>query len=223
MLWLDFGSFRSFALFLKQSIVANGTRNEIPESYNCYVCRFMFYLHYSQLPMKIISKSVAIVTSLCIMALFASCSEDTDNPKYQSEPPLISDLTVSVNGQETSTVHVGDKFTVTAVQKQIGRLLYKSNYTWTNDSGFEVEATGTAIYDNDSKNPTATFTATSAGNCKITFTGRYYASGQVVGWTSKYGSSYYEDFADKNGRATYSFLGSNQFSVVATKTITVLL
>ncbi len=156
------------------------------------------------------------------MALLASCSEDTDNPQYQSEPPLISDLTVSVNGQETNTIHVGDKFTVTAVQKQIGRLLYKSNYSWTNDSGFEVEYTGTAVYDNDTKNPTATFTATTAGNCKITFTGRYYAGGQVVGWTSKYGSSYYEEFSDKNGRATYSFLGSNQFSVVATKTVTVL-
>ncbi len=156
------------------------------------------------------------------MALLASCSEDTDNPKYQSEPPLISDLTVSVNGQETNTIHVGDKFTVTAVQKQIGRLLYKSNYSWTNDSGFEVEYTGTAVYDNDTKNPTATFTATTAGNCKITFTGRYYAGGQVEGWTSKYGSSYYEEFADKNGRATYTFLGSYQFSVVATKTVTVL-
>lgn len=172
--------------------------------------------------MKFIDSIKTFAACLCIVLLFAACSEDTDNPKYQSEPPLVSDITFSVNGQETSTIHVGDKFTATVVQKKIGRLLYKSKYSWENTSGFDVEATGTAIYDNDTKNPTATFTATTAGNCKITFTGRYYASGQVVGWTSKYGSSYYEDFADNNGRATYSYLGYSQFSVVATKTITVL-
>ncbi len=172
--------------------------------------------------MKIFSKTASLLAVLCALVLFASCSEDTDNPKYQSQPPLISDLTVTVNGEQTSTIHVGDKFTVTAVQKQIGRLLYKSKYDWSNDSGFEWEGTTTAVYDKESQNPSATFTAKTAGNCKITFTGRYYAGGQVVGWTSKYGSSYYEEFADKNGRATYSFLGSNQFGVVATKTVTVL-
>lgn len=77
------------------------------------------------------------------------------------------------------------------------------------------------IYDHESQNPIDTLTAHEAGDYRINFSGKYNASGNTQTWSNKYGMSFTENFADGNGKATYTTGGILYFTVQAYKNITI--
>lgn len=155
--------------------------------------------------------------------MLASCSEEGNDDKYRSEPPLLSDITISPLGGEGTEIHVGEKFTATAEQSKAGRLLNTTTYTWSSTpDGLTHKYTTKVIYDNAPANPVDTLVASSPGTYTLTFTGKYNASGNTQVWAQKYGSSFTEQFASGNGKATYVTGGILYFTVTATKTFMVV-
>lgn len=154
----------------------------------------------------------------------AGCSEDSGNEKYRSEPPMFSDMTVKSLSTGESEVHVGDMFVVTAEQKKLGRLLNSTTYTWSISPSENISQKyqQSAIYDQERQNPTDTLIASQAGEYTVTFQARYNASGNTSVWSSRYGYSFSENFADGNGKATYTTGGLLYFAVTAEKKIEVL-
>lgn len=159
---------------------------------------------------------------LMVSFLAISCSEETDNPKYRSEPPMLSDITVtSLDGN--SEIHAGQRFLATAVQSKLGRLLNTTSYTWTGNSDNVSHAyEKSVIYDNDTHNPTDTLVASAAGTYTITFTGKYNASGNTQIWAQQKGSSFSEEFESGDGKVTYFTGGLLYFTVTATKEVVIV-
>lgn len=163
-----------------------------------------------------------MLSAVVLLLAMTACSENGDSEEYRSEPPTFSDFTIKNLSDGSNVVHVGDIFVVTANQKKKGRLLYNAQYKWSNSSNFSQKYTKSAIYDNEPFNPTDTIVAQSAGDLKVSFTGKYKVSGNVTTWSSKHGSSYSETFADGKGSATYTVSGILYFDVEAHKTFTIL-
>lgn len=155
--------------------------------------------------------------------MLASCSEDGDNEKYRSEPPMLSDITVTPLSGSNGQIRVGERFVATAVQSKLGRLLNTTTYTWTgNSDNVSHKYESSAIYDNDPHNPTDTLVATQAGTFTLTFTGKYNASGNTQIWAQQKGSSFSESFESGDGKVTYFTGGIFYFTVTATKSVTVV-
>lgn len=162
-----------------------------------------------------------LIISLAIF--FTSCSDESNNEKYRSEPPTFSDITVKPLNGNDSQIHVGEKFLATAKQKKLGRLLNASTYSWTcNSNDIAHNFQKSVIYDDDTHNPTDTLIVTKAGSYTLTFTGKYNASGNTQIWAQKYGSDFSETFESGEGSANYVTGGLLYFKVTATKTIQVV-
>ena len=161
-------------------------------------------------------------------ALLASCSEDLNNPKYQSVPPTVADIEFKSLGADPATVRVGDKFVITVKQSAFGNLLDKTTYTWTlnrTDCFTQVSKNPQeVIYSSyEFANPTDTLVALQAGSFKVTFKGEYRTYGQTLNWSQAHGTGYTTNFSDNNGKVTYQLLGSGvtKYVVNAEKTFNV--
>lgn len=168
---------------------------------------------------KLLLHAIGAVALTCTLS---GCEDDDE--KYRSEPPLVADMVVTSLKDGSSNIHVGDKFTVTLVQKKKGRLLNATKYSWstTPSQGITHQtALHSVIYDHESQNPIDTLTAHEAGDYRINFSGKYNASGNTQTWSNKYGMSFTENFADGNGKATYTTGGILYFTVQAYKNITI--
>lgn len=160
-----------------------------------------------------------ILPLLTAVFIFAGCEKEN----YNSEPPLLKDITIRSLTTGESEVHVGEKFVLTAEQKKKGKLLNATKYTWSCDNeAISHKYNTSVIYDQESQNPTDTLIATNAGSYIINFTAKYNASGDTQDWSSKYGSSFSEPFPDNNGKATYTTGGILYYTIQAQKRITVL-
>ena len=177
---------------------------------------------------RLILSSAALVL---LSASLASCSEDSNKEEYSSTPPRFSAMEINVlnrdaNGNFTSTnsdeVHVGDWFTVTARQRQRGKLLNACTYTWTNTKGFSQKYRTSVIYDKYEQDfsPVDTLYAESAGTCKLTFTGKYKASGSTQRFASTYGANSSENLEDGT-KVSYVVGGIFYFTATAERTITI--
>lgn len=126
-------------------------------------------------------KKTLFATCLCILQLFlaTSCSENTDDPEYRSQPPIFSGMQISALGEAPGNVFsTGTTLVATATQSRKGRLLYRAEYNWTCEL-VDVEHKNTAqvVYDKDSSDPTDTLTISDPGTYKLTFSGRFHMSG----------------------------------------------
>lgn len=173
------------------------------------------------------SSILTLTASLLLASGLASCSED----EYDSQPPRFSEMEVNVlsrdaNGNLVPTnsdeVHVGDYFTVTARQRTIGKLLNTTKYTWSNSQNFSQRYRPSVIYDQYEQdfNPADTLYASAAGACKVTFTGKYNASGDTQKWASDYGSTSSETLTDGT-KLTYTVGGILYFTVTAERTLNI--
>ena len=122
-------------------------------------------------------KITFILMAFMVCIGFASCSNDDDN--YTSKLPDFSDITFS-----SEVIHASQTVTATAVQHTKGTLLNSTSYAWkiiiSGDSAISASTPG-VIYDNNSSNPSWTFTAPSISGKKytLTFQGTYNISGKV--------------------------------------------
>lgn len=172
----------------------------------------------------------ALVAMLFLPWAVMSCSDDSNDEKYRSEPPRFSDISVRpLNTTEQGSdgdaqeLYTGQRLLVTAHQSAIGRLLYKAVYSWTASpsDGVSHLYSQNVVYDNNSVDPTDTIIVNNAGTYSISLTAKYYASGQVTSWGAEHSSGFTESFADGNGSVTYSLSGILYFTVNASKTFTV--
>lgn len=160
---------------------------------------------------------------LCAL-LAMSCSEDSNEKKYGSEPPLFEDVTLKSLSTGSSEIHAGERFVATAVQRKRGKLLYKATYSWAdNDKEENVshKYKQSVVYDQEPADPTDTLVIKKAGTYTLSFSGKYQNSGNTSYWGNKYGYSFSENYS-KGFNATYSTGGAIGFTVSATKTITIL-
>ena len=175
--------------------------------------------------MKHITPAIAALMLSAIT--FTACSDDD----YESRPPRIANLEINVlerdaNGQLVATnseeVHVGDYFTVTAKQKTIGHLLNATTYAWTNSKGFSQRYRQSVIYDKyeEGFNSADTLYASESGTCKVSFSGKYKASGSTNEWAKNYGSVSSETTAEGTN-VTYTVGGIFYFTVAADRTFTI--
>ena len=107
---------------------------------------------------------------VCQTVFLVSCSDHTDDEKYQSLPPFFSDMTFrSLHGH--STLSAGDSVVVTAVQSRLGRLLYYATYSWgtayDTDSVTHAYRSG-VVYDNDPADPVDTIVFHRSGTYTVT-------------------------------------------------------
>lgn len=167
------------------------------------------------------NKSLTFLLAAAALSL-TSCSDDSDNEKYRSEPPTLSDISVKPLSGNGTQIRVGERFVATAEQSKKGRLLNSTSYSWSCSSdNLSHLYLRSVIYDNENQNPTDTLVATAAGTYTLTFTGTYNASGNTQIWAQKYGSTFTEDFASGDGKVTYTTGGLLRFTVTATKTFKV--
>lgn len=151
---------------------------------------------------KTFSRLLLAFTLVGQTAAFVACSDHD----YQSLPPYFSDMTfTSLHGH--STLCAGDTILVTAVQSQLGRLLYKASYQWsTLDETDSVSHKYCAyvVYDNDPSDPVDTIVFHRPGTYTVKLTARYMMSGnfQNINDTQTFGTA---------GKATISTLSQLQY------------
>ncbi len=127
------------------------------------------------------AKSNLIAACSVVLAFSAvwGCSDHNDDEKYRSQPPEISDMTVTgLDG--SSTLRTGDKLLATVVQSTKGRLLYRATYEWSSSPSDGVSLSPNkkgVVYDNENDNPTDTIVFSTPGTYTITFSGTYNISG----------------------------------------------
>lgn len=152
--------------------------------------------------------------SICALLLgltLTACSDNSDDPKYRSTPPEISDMTLKpLDGSEE--LRAGTPIVATVTQSRNGRLLNRTDYDWTADeAGITHKFRKDVIYDLQPQNPTDTLVFEAPGTYKLTFSGHYRTSGNAV---TKNG---YVDIPD--GRVTYSTPTFMYFNVTVEKTV----
>lgn len=109
------------------------------------------------------------MAALCAALLcgFTACDEE-----HYSELPAFGGFRM-----EPSEWHSGDKATVTAVQQQLGNLLYKAKYIWHVEcSGVTLaDTTYSVVYDTDKADPAVTFRipADVQGTASVSFRAEY--------------------------------------------------
>lgn len=164
--------------------------------------------------MKTQLKAILVLST----TLLCACTNDSNDSKYRSEPPQFSEVTLQSLTTGTSTIKAGEKFVVTANQKNKGRLLNKTTYAWSispSNEGDSQKYDNVVIYDNNSVNPTDTVVINTPGQYTITFTGTYNASGNTTVWSNSKGSSFSEYWND--GHVTYDVRGLYGFKVTIEK------
>ena len=113
---------------------------------------------------------------------FASCSEDSNDPKYTSRCPRFSDVTCrSLSGG--TVLQAGQPIVVTAVQRSQGKLLNGTTYEWSceiNDSTTHKKKQG-LIYDYDKSDPRDTLIINEPGEYTICLEAKYNISGLYDG------------------------------------------
>lgn len=113
---------------------------------------------------------------------FASCSEDSNDPKYTSRCPRFSDVTChSLSGG--AVLQAGQPIVVTAVQRSQGKLLNGTTYEWSceiNDSTTHKKKQG-LIYDYDKSDPRDTLIINEPGEYTICLEATYKISGLYDG------------------------------------------
>ena len=155
------------------------------------------------------------------LTLFCACSDDADDEKYASRPPVFEEIVCQPLNDGETVLRAGQPFVVTARQKSLGRLLNNSTYTWSDREGqLSHKFTQKVIYDQETQNPTDTVVAPSAGAYKLTMYARYNASGNTSWWSGKYGSTFQSTLTE-GGKATYVTGGLFYFGVTLEKTIMV--
>lgn len=133
-------------------------------------------------------KKTLLAKCLCALLTIsaASCSDKADDPEFCSQPPLFSEMPISVLGGAPANVFpAGSTLVATAMQSRKGRLLYKADYKWkcepANAAQEPVDVRhrnkSAVVYDKDNGNPTDTLTISKPGIYRLTFTGRYHISG----------------------------------------------
>ena len=121
--------------------------------------------------MKNLFRTLALLLVAISAASLTSCSEDSNDSKYQSKFPQFSDITTT-----PTTVTAGDSVTFTAVQSTYGNLLYGATYTWTFG---DQTGTSSVVYDNDKSNPTfKTVAPTTSGTYTVQLKATYNVSGR---------------------------------------------
>lgn len=160
---------------------------------------------------------------LPLLCLFlTACSEDSDSAEYASKPPVFAELTCTPLTPGETEVRAGQRFVVTLVQKQKGRLLNTTKYEWSDKQQMlQHKYVPSVIYDNQSQNPTDTIVAPSAGTYNLTFKGTYNASGNTQWWAQKYGANSLSTLSDGTGRVNYLVGGLFYFTVTVEKAIQV--
>lgn len=172
---------------------------------------------------KLTHHPLRLFAALACCAAFGACSEDTDNPKYASEPPVFTGFEVKPLDETATEVKAGERFVVTLKQSRKGKLLYAGQYAWeatSNAGDASHRYKQSVIYDQEPQEPTDTMMVSKAGTYKVTFSGKYKTSGQVVNWQKKYGTGYTTDFAD-GGKVTYTLPSWQYYTVKAEYTFTV--
>lgn len=154
--------------------------------------------------------------------ILAGCAEDDE--KYRSEPPMIADMVITSLKDGSNEVHVGDRFIVTLQQKKKGLRLNATQYTWNASPSDDISHryNRSVIYDQERQDPVDTLIATQSGNYRISFIGKYNASGNTNVWSHKHGATFTESFGDGNGQVTYTTGGILYFTVQAYKNVRVL-
>lgn len=162
-------------------------------------------------------KKKTLLTGLCALAfggLSISCSDNADDPKYRSLPPMFSDMELkTLNGGDT-TLRAGEEIIATALQSKKGRLLNGTDYNWTaTPAGTTHRFRKSVIYDKESFNPTDTLIFETPGVYQLTFKGKYRTSGQ---------SQVVSDIVDiKHGKITYQTPTFQYYNVIIEKRIVV--
>lgn len=158
------------------------------------------------------------------VSLLTACSQDSDNAKYGSQPPVFSDMTMHVAKTDIEEIHVGDRAVVTAHQKSTGKLLNTTTYSWSispEDDQATHQYKASVIYDQEKESPTDTIVFNSPGTYRVTLNARYNASGNTSAWSGKHGYNYEEQLASGDGRATYVTGGLFYFQTTVRKTFIV--
>lgn len=145
----------------------------------------------------------------------ASCSENSDDPKYRSKMPEFSDL--SIAAKDGGTLKAGSDVVATAIQSSKGRLLGTTTYEWSieplNDEA-NHRYRKSVIYDVQSENPVDTLCFPSAGTYEVKLVGKYGLSGQY--------DTYNSTVSLENGtKVTYRTLGQFTYQVELKKRISV--
>ena len=102
---------------------------------------------------KNMKKRIVYFVAFLITCLVVSCSEHTNDDKYQSRVPRFSKIVA-----QESEIKVGETIVFTAVQREAGHLLDRTTYTWTitpqNVSKSKASVPINGVY--DGVNPTDT-------------------------------------------------------------------
>ncbi|MCM1108484.1 MAG: hypothetical protein NC388_05430 [Clostridium sp.] len=126
----------------------------------------------------------------------AGCEEDEN----VSTLPVFSGFVIT-----PSTPEVGQTVRVEAVQAQIGKLLYRAEYTWTlmlGDTKID-EKKSKVVYDNEPANPVYTYEIPAdapTGTYSLSFSGRYQYSAKAGAQVS--GGNYEQPSTGTNGSIT---------------------
>ena len=139
---------------------------------------------------KISLTYIAFVLTLLIV----SCSEHSDEDKYQSRVPRFSKIVAQNN-----EILVGETIVFTAVQREQGNLLDRTSYKWTitpeNVSKNKASVPINGVY--DGINPTDTVVFTTPGRYTVKLQADYHGMGNVT---------YFEqdETLEGGGKAKYS-------------------
>jgi hypothetical protein len=111
--------------------------------------------------------------------LLSACEGHENDSKYRSMYPLIEDMVFTSTVTGTNTIVAGEPFVATVKQSQIGRLLYKATYDWSdaNQVGTHRPFPKTVVYDDAPINPTDTIVLPHAGRQQIKLEATYHISG----------------------------------------------
>ena len=94
------------------------------------------------------------------LTLFCACSDDADDEKYASRPPVFEEIVCQPLNAGETVLRAGQPFVVTARQKSLGRLINNTTYTWSDSEGqLSHKFTQKVIYDQETQNPTDTVVA----------------------------------------------------------------
>ena len=164
-----------------------------------------------------------LLIAVTVLIGASACSEDLDNPNYQSLPPEFKAITLKSLRDNSDKVRVGDKFVIICEQGSKGKNLVGVNYLWTlnrTDCFDQVSKNSVNIFayeGADTADPTDTLIARQAGAFSITFKGTYATGGQLVNWQEKYGTRREVELGDENHTTfTYELQGAGVAKFVVT-------
>lgn len=158
-------------------------------------------------------KTSVLLTLLTFVLGLASCSQNSDDEDYQSVPPRFENVEVSNADNPGGELKAGENIKITAIQKEAGRLLIGSTYTWSVSPQLDVEyePVKNVNYGVDSSNPTNIFKFANPGTYRITLKAKYTTSGSkgmTEGWS--------ENHPDQKFNISYEVYGAAFFYYLVT-------